>query len=61
MDLLGEGGLFKALKKTLIERALGAELTDHLGYEKGQPSGRGSGMLEVEGLAKARLEKFRLS
>jgi putative transposase len=27
----------------LIERALGAELTEHLGYEKGDPDGRGSG------------------
>jgi putative transposase len=31
------------LKKALIERALGAELTEHLGYEKGDPAGRGSG------------------
>src|SRR5262249_30987288 len=42
-DLTGEDGLFKQLKKALIERALGAELTNHLGYEKGDPAGRGSG------------------
>src|SRR5207244_7244743 len=42
-DLTGEDGLFKRLKKALIERALGAELTEHLGYEKGDPGGRGSG------------------
>src|SRR6201989_2411030 len=42
-DLLGEEGLFKQLKKALIERALGAELTEHLGYEKGDPAGRGRG------------------
>jgi putative transposase len=42
-DLTGEAGLFRQLKKALIERALGAELTDHLGYEKGDPKGRGSG------------------
>src|SRR3974377_1961248 len=42
-DLTGEDGLFKQLKKALIERALGAELTEHLGYEKGEPAGRGSG------------------
>src|SRR3974377_2369673 len=42
-DLTGEDGLFKQLKKALIERALGAELTEHLGYEKGDPGGRGSG------------------
>src|SRR5829696_8067776 len=42
-DLTGADGLFKQLKKALIERALGAELTDHLGYEKGDPAGRGTG------------------
>jgi hypothetical protein len=42
-DLLGEEGLFKELKKRLLERALGAELTAHLGYEKGDPAGRGNG------------------
>jgi transposase-like protein len=42
-DLTGADGLFVRLKKALIERALGAELTDHLGYEKGDPAGRGSG------------------
>src|SRR5579863_2062343 len=42
-DLTGDDGLFKQLKKALIERALGAELTEHLGYEKGDPAGRGTG------------------
>ncbi len=42
-DLLGEEGLFKHLKKALLERALGAELSEHLGYEKGDPAGRGTG------------------
>ena len=42
-DLLGEDGLFKQLKTVLLERALGAELSDHLGYEKGDPAGRGTG------------------
>ena len=42
-DLVGENGLFKQLKKALLERALGAELTHHLGYEKGDPAGRGDG------------------
>src|ERR1700761_6156795 len=42
-DLTGDDGLFKRLKKALIERALGAELTEHLGYEKGDPAGRGRG------------------
>jgi len=39
-DLLGDGGVFRQLKKALLERALGAELTHHLGYEKGTPTGR---------------------
>jgi putative transposase len=42
-DLTGEAGLFKQLKKALMERALDAELTHHLGYEKGDAAGRGSG------------------
>src|SRR6266536_2139413 len=42
-DLTGVDGLFKQLKRALIERALGVELTEHLGYEKGDPAGRGSG------------------
>jgi len=41
-DLLGDEGLFKQLKKALIEKALGAELTHHLGYERGDPAGRGT-------------------
>ncbi len=34
-DLLGESGLMKELKKALMQRMLGAELTEHLGYEHG--------------------------
>ncbi len=41
-DLLGKEGLLDSLKTALMERALGAELTEHLGYEKGDPSGRGT-------------------
>jgi putative transposase len=38
-DLLGDQGLMKELKVRLIERMLGAELTNHLGYEPdNQPS-----------------------
>jgi putative transposase len=33
-DLTGEEGLLKQLTKALVERAMGAELTEHLGYEK---------------------------
>ena len=42
-DILGEQGLLKRLSKAVLERALGGELTEHLGYEKHDPSGRGSG------------------
>jgi putative transposase len=34
-DLLGDGGLMKDLKKSLMQRMLGAELAEHLGYEHG--------------------------
>jgi putative transposase len=42
-DLIGETGLLKQLTKALIERAMGAELTHHLGYEKHDPQGYHSG------------------
>src|SRR3954464_6739824 len=42
-DLIGEQGLLKQLTKALVERAMDAELTHHLGYEKHDPAGRGSG------------------
>lgn len=42
-DLIGEQGLLKQLTKALVERAMNAELTHHLGYEKNDPAGRGSG------------------
>ena len=32
-DLLGDQGLMKELNVRLMERLLGAELTEHLGYE----------------------------
>jgi transposase-like protein len=42
-DLTGPGGLLKQLTGALVERALGAELTEHLGYEPGAPEGAGTG------------------
>jgi putative transposase len=42
-DLIGENGLLKRLTKKLVEGALGAELTHHLGYEKHDAAGQGSG------------------
>jgi putative transposase len=42
-DIVGENGLLKQLTKALVERAMEAELTTHLGYEKHDPTGYGSG------------------
>jgi putative transposase len=42
-DLIGENGLLKQLTKALVERALNAELTHHLGYEKHEAAGQGTG------------------
>jgi len=42
-DLIGENGLLKQLTKKLLERAMQAEITEHLGYEKNAPSGKNSG------------------
>jgi putative transposase len=42
-DVIGENGLLKQLTKALLERAMGAELTHHLGYEKNDPAGYHSG------------------
>ena len=36
-DLTGPEGLLKRLTGALVERALQAEMTDHLGYEPGPP------------------------
>jgi putative transposase len=42
-DIVGENGLLKQLTKALVERAMEAELTTHLGYQKHDPVGYGSG------------------
>jgi putative transposase len=42
-DIIGENGLLKQLTKALLERAMQAEMTDHLGYEKHDPVGNNSG------------------
>ena len=39
----GPGGLIGRLTARVIERALGAEMDDHLGYVKGDPAGNGTG------------------
>jgi len=42
LRLTGEGGFLPEMIKAVLERGLQAELSDHLGYEKGDPAGRGS-------------------
>ena len=42
-DIIGENGLLKELTKAILERALEAEMTDHLGYEKHDPAGHRRG------------------
>jgi putative transposase len=42
-ELLGPEGLLSGITKAVMERALKTELTADLGYEEGDPAGRGSG------------------
>ncbi len=42
-ELLGPDGLLSQVTKAVLERALEEELTDHLGYDKHDSAGRGSG------------------
>lgn len=41
-DLLGKNGISAELKKRLLERAMEAEMEDHLGYPKNGKSPKGS-------------------
>jgi putative transposase len=43
LDIAGPSGLLQQMMKSVLEAALAEELTDHLGYEAGDPSGRGTG------------------
>ena len=42
LALTGEGGFLPELVRSVLERGLSTELTEHLGHEKGDPAGRGS-------------------
>ena len=42
-DIIGESGLLKQLMKAVLEGALAAEMTGHLGYEKYATEGRNGG------------------
>jgi putative transposase len=43
LSLTGPDGLLKQLTKTVLETALNEEITEHLGYERHDPAGSGSG------------------
>ena len=43
VELLVPDGLLSQVTKAVLERALAEEMTGHLGYEKHNPAGRGSG------------------
>ena len=43
LSLTGEGGFLPEMIEAVIERGMEAELSDHLGYEKGDRAGHGSG------------------
>ncbi|WP_245601609.1 IS256 family transposase [Hamadaea tsunoensis] len=43
VKLVGPGGLLAGVTRRILESALEAEMTEHLGYEKGDPAGRGAG------------------
>ena len=42
-EIVGRGGVLAQLTKRLVERAMSAELTEHLGYEPHQEPPGGSG------------------
>ena len=52
-DIIGENGLLKQLTKALLERAMQAEMTEHLGYEKHDPVGKNSGNSRNGAMTKA--------
>jgi len=43
LELLGPDGVLTELTSRILSRGLEVEMTDHLGYEKGDPAGWGSG------------------
>ena len=43
LSLTGPDRLLKQLTKTVLETALNEEMTEHLGYEKHDPAGAGTG------------------
>jgi putative transposase len=52
LRLTGEGSMLGELVAAVLERALAAELTAHLGYERGERAGHGSGNARNGSIAK---------
>ncbi len=52
LSLTGSDGLLKQLTKTVLEAALNEEMTEHLGYEKHDPAGAGTGNIRNGARAK---------
>src|SRR5580704_19755594 len=42
-EIVGPGGVLAQLTRRLVERAMDAELTEHLGYERGEAPPGGAG------------------
>jgi len=43
LELVGPDGVLTEITSKIMNRALEAEMSDHLGYERGDPAGEGSG------------------
>jgi putative transposase len=43
VELTGEGALLTGLVRQVLQTGLDVEMADHLGYERHDPAGRGSG------------------
>lgn len=43
LELLGPGGVLSEITSRVLNRALQCEMTGHVGYERGDPAGWGSG------------------
>ncbi|CAM01824.1 transposase, mutator type [Saccharopolyspora erythraea NRRL 2338] len=43
VSLVGPDGLLAGVTRTVLQMALDTEMTEHLGYAKGDPTGRGGG------------------
>src|SRR6266849_5556801 len=57
-DIAGETGLLKQLTKAVLERAMQAEMTGHLGYQKHDPAGYKTGNSSNGNSKKKRADDF---